>query len=139
MNLKASIVFLLFGPNVFGQNKSVTYRNNTNAYYSSIAPKDAFFAPKVNEIILNSDSTFEFWSRPNVSCFIWNEYKGKWKITNDTISFYDNYEIVENDTRVNYKNVSKKSYRISFRTDRNSELKNTKKLVSNMFTTLMLI
>ncbi|NCD71574.1 hypothetical protein [Mucilaginibacter agri] len=86
--------------------------------------KLGFFEPKVNEITLNTNSTFDFWCRPNVSCFTWQEYKGIWKKCKDTILFYDNYEVVENDLRVTYEKNSERKYHIHLFTDKKSELKN---------------
>lgn len=129
----SSIILIFFGQILFAQSKSITYSNLQNAYYNkdtSNALKDgplkglAFFEPKVNEIILNTDSTFDFWSRPNVSCFTWQEYKGTWKKLKDTILFYDNYEVDENDVRVTYKRNGEHKYHIYFTTDKKSELEN---------------
>jgi len=108
-----------------GQGRYLTYRNDQNAYYNeSNLNVNAFFEPKINEITLNNDSTFEFWSRPNSSCFTWQRYKGTWKKEKDTILFYDNYEVVENDMSVTYKKGNKQKYSINFFTDKNSEFKN---------------
>jgi hypothetical protein len=116
-----SIILILFAQSLFGQ----TYRNSLNAYYNkSNLSGNAFFEPKINEITFNTDSTFEFWSRPNMSCFTWHQYKGTWKKEKDTILFYDNYEVVENDMRVTYNKNNKQKYRISFFTDKNSGFKN---------------
>lgn len=128
-----SIILILFGQLLFAQDKPVSFSNLQNAYYNkdtSNAIKDGplkglnYFEPKVNEITLNTDSTFDFWSKPNVSCFTWQEYKGTWKKSKDTIVFYDNYEITENDIRVTYKKDSEHKYHIHFFTDKKSELKN---------------
>ena len=129
----SSIILILFGQLLFAQNKPVSYSNPRNAYYNkdtSNAIKEGplkglnLFTPKVNEITLNTDSTFDFWSRPNVSCFTWQEHKGAWKKSKDTILFYDNYEVVENDVRVTFKKNSEHKYQIHFFTDKQSELKN---------------
>ncbi|MFD1258719.1 hypothetical protein ACFQ3S_18070 [Mucilaginibacter terrae] len=129
----SSTILIFFGQILFAQNKLVTYSNLQNAYYNkdtSNAVKDgplkglAFLEPKVNEITLNTDSTFDFWSRPNVSCFTWRKYKGTWKKSRDTVLFYDNFEVVENDVRVIYKKNNEPIYHIRFFTDKNSELNN---------------
>ena len=129
----SSTILIFFGQILFAQNKLVTYSNPQNAYYNkdiSNSLKEGplkglyFFEPKVNEITLNTDSTFDFWSRPNVSCFTWQEYKGTWKKSKDTILFYYNYEIAENDMRVTYKKNSEHKYNIHFSTDKKSGLKN---------------
>lgn len=125
MRFLSSIILILFAQSLFGQNKPITYSNSLNAYYNKSALNKApFFEPKINIITLNADSTFEFWSMPNASCFTWSQYKGTWKKEKDTIQFYDNYEIFENDMRVTYKKDNKQEYHINFFTDRNSEFKN---------------
>ncbi|HKB43406.1 MAG TPA: hypothetical protein VKC90_03420 [Chitinophagaceae bacterium] len=115
------------GQTIYGQTKAITFSNNLNAYYSKT--KDTllglrFFEPKINEITLNPDATFEFWSRPNMSCFTWHSYKGTWKKNNDTLLFYDNYQVEENDTKATYKRDTKKEFVITFKTDKGSVLKN---------------
>ncbi len=77
-------------------------------------------------VLLNPDKTFEFWSRPHISCFTWHDYKGIWKKEKDTLFFSDQYEIKEEDTKARYKNEARQSFLISFKTDKNSVLKNKK-------------
>ena len=116
----------------YGQNKAITFINNLNAYYNPTRPKDTlkglagfrFFEPKINEITLNQDETFEFWSRPNISCFTWHSYKGTWKKDKDTITFNNNYQVDELDTKAIYKNGIKKEFVIFFKTDKSLDLKN---------------
>jgi hypothetical protein len=120
------------GQSSYGQTKAIIFTNDSNAYYNKTRPIDTlkglkgfrFFEPKINEITLNPDATFEFWSRPNVSCFTWHSYKGTWKRDKDTIFFYDNYQVDELDTRATFKKDSKKEFVITFKTDKNLELKN---------------
>lgn len=125
--------FLLFlataGQTIYGQNQSITFSNDLNAYYSKQRPKDTligmrFFEPKINDITLNPDATFEFWSRPNMSCFTWHSYKGTWKRNNDTLIFSDSYQVNENDTKATYKRDAKREFVINFKTDKGSVLKN---------------
>lgn len=123
------LILTTAGQKIYGQTKAITFRNNLNAYYSETRPKDSligfrFFEPKINEITLNPDATFEFWSRPHMSCHTWHSYKGTWKRVKDTIFFYDNYQVDELDTRATYKKDSKKQFIITFKTDKNSDLKN---------------
>jgi hypothetical protein len=123
------LILATAGQTIYGQSKAITFRNNLNAYYSETRSKDTllgfrFFEPKINEITLNPDATFEFWSRPNMSCSTWNNYKGTWKRDKDTIFFYDHYQVDELDTRATYKKDSKKEFVISFKTDKNLDLKN---------------
>lgn len=124
-----SLFIIISRQTSFGQNKAITYSNDFNAYYNQTRPKDTlwgfrFFEPKINEITLNPEGTFEFWSRPNMSCFTWHSYKGTWKREKDSIFFYDNYQVDELDTRATYKRNSKKEFVITFKTDKSSELKN---------------
>lgn len=127
-----SLFSIFTGQTSFGQNKAITYSNDFNAYYNRTRPKDTipglkgfrFFEPKINEITLNTDATFEFWSRPNVSCFTWHSYKGTWKRDKDTLIFSDHYQVEENDTKATYKRGSKQEFLITFKTDKGSVLKN---------------
>jgi hypothetical protein len=123
------LILTTAGQTIYGQTKAITFRNNLNSYYSETRPKDSlmgfrFFEPKINEITLNPDATFEFWSRPHMSCHTWHSYKGTWKRFKDTIFFYDNYQVDELDTRATYKKDSKKEFIITFKTDKNLDLKN---------------
>lgn len=126
------LILATAGQTVYGQTKAITFSNDLNAYYNQTRPKDTlkglagfrFFEPKINEITLNPDATFEFWSRPNMSCFTWHSYKGTWKKNNDTLLFYDNYQVEENDTKATYKKGSRQEFLITFKTDKGSILKN---------------
>lgn len=130
--LIVTLTFVFAGQTIYGQDKKIIFSNNLNAYYNQTRPKDTlkglaafgFFEPKINEITLNPDATFEFWSRPNVSCFTWHSYKGTWKRDNDTLVFSDNYQIEENDTKAIYKRDSRQEFVITFKTDKSSVLKN---------------
>lgn len=117
------ILFFLLRQNSFSQNKTLIFQNFGTP---STFGKDTFYSQKIHSITLNHDKTFEFWSRPHISCFTWHEYKGKWRQEKDTLIFLDNYEITEEDTRTTYKNDSRQVFFISFRTDKNSELRNKK-------------
>jgi len=121
--LLAIIGILIVAP-AYSQTHYVSYKNDKHAYYNNAGQLQGFSESRINEVTLNSDSSFEFWSRPNVSCFTWHEYKGSWKKPSDTIRFYDSYEVVENDSRIIYKNNNEQSYNIGFSTDKNSVLKN---------------
>src|SRR5680860_672118 len=68
----------------------------------------------------------QFWSRPNVSCLTWREYNGTWKRENDTIIFFDQYDVMENDVKFTFQNnPNNEKFKIYFATDKNSELKKT--------------
>lgn len=123
----AALLLAIVGQTSYGQDKEITFSNDLNAYYSKIKAKDTvirFFEPKINDITLNPDATFEFWSRPNESCFTWHSYKGTWKKSNDTLIFSDNYQIEENDTKATYKKDSRQEFVLTFKTDKGSVLKN---------------
>jgi hypothetical protein len=123
MKLISSIFLLLVGQILFGQDKSVTFTNYGKPLYSTFSG-DTFYSTKIHEIILNPKSAFEFWSRPQVSCKTWRQYKGTWRKDKDTLIFSDNYEVIENDSRVTYKKDLGQSFFISFKTDKNSDLSN---------------
>lgn len=122
-----TLILTTLGQATYGQDKVITFSNSLNAYYTKAKPKDTllrFFDPKINQITLNPDASFEFWSRPNVSCFTWHSYKGTWKKNNDTLIFNDSYQVEENDTKATYKRDSRSEFVITFRTDKNSVLNN---------------
>ena len=119
------ILLVTAGQTIYGQDKAIIFSNTANAFYNKQSnSRDTFFAAKINEITLNPDATFEFWSRPHLSCFTWHSYKGTWKKNSDTLLFYDNYQVEENDTKVTYQNGSRQEFVINFKTDKGSDLKN---------------
>jgi hypothetical protein len=124
MRIVPTIIATILALTVHGQNENLTFTNNQHAYYNKSGLQEFWGGPQINEIELKSDSTFEFWSRPNESCFTWRQYKGTWKKEKDTILFYNHYEIVESDIMVTYKRGNEKNYHIKFLTDKNSSLKN---------------
>ena len=113
----------MFWQNSFSQDKQLIFQNFGTP---SAIGKDTFYSQKVHMVLLNPDKTFEFWSRPHISCFTWHDYKGTWKKEKDTLFFSDQYEIKEEDTKASYKNEARQSFLISFKTDKNSVLKNKK-------------
>jgi hypothetical protein len=116
-------ICIFFTLSAYGQSKTETYRNDTSAYYGPLAKNNPFFfQPKVNEIILNPDTTFEFWSRPDVSCFTWHQIKGSWKKQKDSIFFREQYDVVERDVKATYRKTNARVYYLSFSTDKNSPL-----------------
>lgn len=115
------ILFLSFWQSSFSQDKQLIFQNFGTP---SIFGKDTFYSQKIHQITLNPDKTYEFWSSPHIGCLTWHQYKGTWKKEIDTLIFYDQYEIKEEDTKASYKSDSRKSFLISFRTDKNSELRN---------------
>lgn len=123
----ATLLLAVVEQTSYGQDTAITFSNDLNAYYSKAKPKDTvlrFFEPKINEITLNPDATFAFWSRPSLSCFTWHSYKGNWKKSNDTLLFNDSYQVEQNDTKAIYKKDQRQEFVITFKTDKGSVLKN---------------
>jgi hypothetical protein len=100
-------------------NRRASYENAENDYFSN--DHDYY---RISEVTINNDSTFKFWSRPYMSCSTWNDFTGNWKKVNDTITFYNQYEVQENDVRVKYYNSTEKYFSISIATDKGSVLRN---------------
>jgi hypothetical protein len=115
------ILSLLVGLSLFGQDKPLIYRNFGPVAFTF--EKDNFYSCKIHEIVLNPDSTFEFWSRPQINCLTWDHYKGRWSKEKDTLLFLDKYEVKESDMRVTYQKDTSQYFTIKFKTDKNSELK----------------
>lgn len=115
------ILILIFYSQIFlGQQ---TYINNTTAYTNKTY-SDTLNKPTINEITINPDFTFEFWSRPYISCFTWQKQEGTWKKKKNFILFNDQYEVSENDMRFTFdKNIQQDYFLLRFRTDKNSALK----------------
>ena len=122
MKLKI-LFFILFTQYLFSQEKSVVYVNSAKAYYDK--PKN-YFSNETTfcDLTINSNFTFSFYSRPNLSCFTWKEIKGKWKKEKNIYTFSSQYEVKENDTRFTFSKDEKKRYFLKFRTDKKAELKN---------------
>jgi hypothetical protein len=123
MRLLFVISTLLLAQNLFSQEKPLIFQNFGTP---STFGKDTFYSQKIHEVTLNPNKTFEFWSRPYISCVTWQEYKGTWKKKKDTLVFSDQYEVKEEDTKTSYKKDSRQSFFISFKTDKNSVLRNKK-------------
>lgn len=114
----------MIGYSVFGQETPISYVNNERAKDSSAMGID--WDERISEITLKSQTEFEFRSFPMTSsCLTWREYSGTWEKKNDTIIFSDNYELIENDTRLKFVNKSNENYyTLNFKTDKNSLLTN---------------
>ena len=123
MRLILIISSLLVGQNLFSQGKTSIFQNFGTP---STFGKDTFYSQKIHEVKLNPNKTFEFSSRPHISCFTWYQYKGTWRKEKDTLIFSDQYEVKEEDTKASYKNDSRQAFLISFKTDKNSVLRNKK-------------
>jgi hypothetical protein len=117
------ITSLIVGHNLYSQKKPLIFQNFGTPTTFGI---DTFYSQKIHQVILNPNKTFEFWSRPYISCFTWHEYKGTWRKEKDTLIFSDQYEVKEEDTKASYKNDSRQSFLIFFKTDKNSVLRNKK-------------
>lgn len=123
MNLKISFL-VLFVQCLFAQNKPIVFVNNAKAYYGNNFNAEFLNEPSFCELTINPDSTFSFYSRPDVSCLTWKEVKGKWRKQKELYIFLSQYEIIENSTRFFFKQDSNNRYLLKFKTDKNSELKN---------------
>jgi hypothetical protein len=124
------ILLFLTWQNSFSQDKTLIFQNFGTP--TSLG-KDTFYSQKIHSVTLNPDNTFEFWSRPHISCFTWHGYSGTWKIENDTIIFSDQYEVKQEDTKASYKSDTKQSFVLSFKTDKNSKLGNRRIKVQYVF------
>lgn len=136
MKCMSVIMLLLAAHSLCAQERPIVFRNNTNAYYnkkpvisSNKASKKRVisahsFSATINEIRLNTDSTFTFLSMPRESCFTWQEFKGTWYKQNDTLMFTEKKQLEEMDVRSFYNNNTRQSFLISFKTDKGSPLQN---------------
>ena len=117
------LLFILIGQYSFSQEKTAVYVNDAKAYHNKTIN---YFSnePTFCDLTINSDFTFSFYSRPNVSCFTWKEIKGNWKKKKNIYTFSSQYEVKENDTRFSFSQDTAKRYLLKFRTDKKSELKN---------------
>jgi len=123
-NIFAIIISLIIGQSAFGQNTPISFVN----YADNKENSEILFEldERISEITLKTENEFEFWSRPNVSCLTWREYNGTWKRENDTIIFFDQYDVMENDVKFTFQNnPNNEKFKIYFATDKNSELKKT--------------
>jgi hypothetical protein len=98
--------------------------NNERAKDSSAMGID--WDERISEITLTSQTEFEFRSFPMISsCLTWREYNGTWERKNDTLIFTDQYDIIENDTRLKFSSKpNENNYLLEFNTDKNSILAN---------------
>jgi hypothetical protein len=117
------ILSLFVVNNLCGQEKPILYSN----FGHSVSVKSGNFYPsKIHQIFLNPDSTFEFWSRPQINCLTWSHYSGTWKQNVDTLFFFDEHQVIEDCMKVTYLKDTSKYFTIKFKTDKNSELVNNK-------------
>lgn len=110
--------------NVFSQVYPATFSNYEIKDSLIINDVSFYWDEGIKEIILNSDKEFTFAKRPTISCFTWKDYKGKWKLENDTILFTDQIEIKERDVVFSFSNDNEFEYKIKFKTDRGAKLYN---------------
>gem|GEM_PF-872688 len=131
MKLKI-LFFILFTQYLFSQEKSIVYVNSAKAYYDKSIN---YFSNETTfcDLTINSDFTFSFYSRPNVSCFTWKEIKGNWKKEKNIYTFSSQYEVKENDTRFTFNKDETKKYFLKFRTDKKAELKNRNIKIEYMY------
>lgn len=123
--MKNFIVLFIFTLPViaFCQNEK-SYINYDSSYENNSSFENSRLRDyRINEITINENGEYVLWSRPYISCFTWKEYKGKWTKKNDTITFFNQYEVYEEDVVAEYSNNSKsRFYQISFNTDKKSNL-----------------
>jgi len=119
--MRLLIVSLLFALNAVAQDKALFYTNHGQAIKLEVG---TFYSNKIHDIKLSPDATFEFWSRPGTSCFLWREFKGTWKKDKDTFYFSDEYEISQDDVTATYDQNKRQSFRLYFRTDEGHRLHN---------------
>ena len=118
-------VFILLVSNwMFSQQIILKFVNDDHSYHGKDRNDIGNYSHTINDIVMKDDLTFEFDSRPMHSCSTWKNYKGTYKVLNDTIIFKDNYKVEEDDVRVFLNRTSDEFYLLKFNTDRNSILKN---------------
>ncbi|MBL87861.1 MAG: hypothetical protein CMO82_14555 [Winogradskyella sp.] len=118
----AILFSLLLVQYIFGQKTPVSYVND-----SRIGNNQGWVIDnKISEITLKTDSEFEFWSRQVInSCLTWREYNGIWERKNDTIFFYDQYEVKASDSHFSFStNNQNEFFQLEFKTDKGSDLTN---------------
>lgn len=123
MKLYFSLIFLIgtLAQSQVVSNSYVNFVNDNQTVDDSIIEWD----DRVSEINFKSETDFTFNIMPNVSCLTWRELNGKWENRNDTIFFYDQYEIYERDVRFKFSNNSLNNfYHLKFKTDHNSTWSN---------------
>ncbi|MEO9954578.1 hypothetical protein [Nonlabens sp.] len=121
MRLYFLLIFLLgtLAQSQIVSHSYVNFANDNHAVDTAVIDWD----DRVSQITFNSETDFTFHVMPNVSCLTWRELNGKWKKRNDTIFFYDQYEVYERDVRFKFSNNNQnKFYHLKFKTDRNSKL-----------------
>lgn len=132
MKKLALIIFFLSTNQIFGQEKALTYTNNTNSYHNK-ENLTKFNEPTINDITIHPNGSFEFHSRPETSCLLWKSYKGKWKKENNTISFFDEYDLMEKNILFHFNRNTEDTFTIKFYTDKKSKLKNKEVLIEYVY------
>lgn len=111
----------LTGGQAMAQNGPVTYVNYGEPI---LFGSDTMRSSRIHELILDPDSTFQFWSRPLNSCSTWHHIEGMWRTKIDTLIFTDQYEVEERNVSVTYRHNAKPSYFLRFKTDWPAALRN---------------
>ena len=116
------ILSILIGQSVFGQKTPISYINDSRIENNQGWAIDN----KISEITLKTNNEFVFWCRPVINtCSTWRKYDGNWKKINDTIIFYDQYELKANDSKFRFSSNSQNDfYHLKFKPDKGSELTN---------------
>jgi hypothetical protein len=117
-NIFATLILLIIGQSIFGQNYPISYVN-----YKEIKETQFDWDYRISEITLTNENEFEFWSRPDISCFTWREYNGTWERKSDTIVFTDKYLLENPDIEFTSHTDQKiKSYIFNYKYDNNQKI-----------------
>ncbi len=110
--------FIIFIPSLLlCQTETKTYdaKENSDIIYENSNSKSDRYNRMIHQINLKNDSIFEFRNIPGISCALWEEFDGTYKIQNDTIVFTDKYLLENPDMIFTSKtDQSAKSYRFNF-------------------------
>ena len=109
---------------LFGQIAPATYANYQRINDSIDTAWD--IDERISEIEFISKSKYEFRSYPIYSsCLTWRTYAGTWERINNTIFFYDQYEVNANDAQFSFlTDIQREFYHLKFKTDTGTGLTN---------------
>jgi hypothetical protein len=111
MNKILSIIYLLIAQNLSGQIQFGTYTPLDTTVFAGL--------------IIYTNNKFEFHDTRSSDCWRWVNYKGSWKIVNDTIVFYWNYEWSESaDTVLTVTNHASQDISLTFVYDDGDPIQN---------------
>jgi len=128
--MRMLIILLCISMHVTAQKKELYYTNYGKEFKTAIG---TFRSNSIHEIKVSDDSTFEFTSRPAVSCLLWRNFKGRWKKENDTLYFWDEYQVDQKNTTSTYSTDQRQSFFIGFCSDKHLPLTNKKMQVAYIY------